>query len=168
MPPLGVFPGHDAKAVRLAFNQPDSAAASAAPGVYTANIKIPGDCILTNVGVTAVALWNAGTSATLIVGDADDDNGFYDAVSLKAMNLLAGESLQFCAHGGLAGAYIVGTLPTGHWEATYDADPRTITFKITTVGTAPTTGETICWATWIEVPRDNRDGRLPYGTYVAS
>lgn len=162
----GVFPGGQGRCVRLAFGQPDGG--SAAAGVYTADIKIPGNCILVDVGIHAVALWNAGTSATAIVGDVDDPNGYFAAVDMKATDLLAGESINLVAHGGKAGAYVVGTLPTGHWEARFDADERTITLEITTVGTAPTTGDSILWATWIEVPKEHPKGRLPYGSYVAS
>lgn len=166
MPALGVFPGVDGRIVRLAYDQPDSAAASAAAGVYTADIVIPAYCLLLDAGVHAVALWNAGTSATGIVGDATDDNGYFDAVNMKATDLLAGESINLVAHGGKAGAYVVGTLPTGHWESRFSTSARTLTLKITTVGTAPTTGESIFWVKWARMPEGA--GGIPFGTYVAT
>lgn len=168
MPPLGIMPGVDGACVRLAFDQPDSAAAAAAAGTYSARIKIPAHSLILDVGMHCVALWNAGTSAIGTAGDTDDPDGFLTDVNFKATDCLAGESVNLVAHGSQAGAYVVGTLPTGHWENRYSATAREIMFDIITVGTAPTTGETICWATWIEMDPSHPKGRLAYGTYVAT
>lgn len=120
-------------------------AGTLAAGVYTASVTIPAGAALMDILVNGVALWNNGTSASMIVGDGADDNGFYDAVNLKATDLLAGESLSFALAGGKAGAYIANSQVSPR----YSASERTITAQVTTVGTAPTTGETrlnVIWA----------------------
>jgi hypothetical protein len=95
----------------------------------------------------------------LIVGDTDDD-GFYTAVNLKATDLLAGESLSFALAGGKAGAYIANSQVSPRYSAT----ARTITAKATTVGTAPTTGETRINVIWAQPAASSRTEH----TYVAS
>lgn len=109
-------------------------------GVYTGSVSLPAGATLLDVIVDGVALWAATSSATMIVGDDTDDNGIYDAINLKATDLLAGESLSFAQSGGKAGAYNVGT--NTHWASRYSASARSITGKITTVGAAGTTGRT--------------------------
>jgi len=118
----------------------DPAAVNAA-GVYTSKgIEIPAYATITDVIVIGVALWNAGTTAVGKVGDATDDDGFYTDINLKATELLAGETLSFAAAGGVEGAYSIGSLT--HWGTLYSTSTRIIKLIITTVGTAPTTGET--------------------------
>jgi hypothetical protein len=80
-----------------------------AAGVYTAGVVLPAASTVLDVVVNGIALWTAGTSAVLIVGDTADPNGFYDDVNLKATELLAGESLSFALAGGVAGAYIANS-----------------------------------------------------------
>jgi hypothetical protein len=109
-----------------------------AAGVYTASASIPAGATLHDIIVNGVALWNQGTSAAMIVGDATDPNGYYDAIDLKATDLLAGESLSFALAGGQAGAYIANSQVSPR----YSASARTITAEVTTVGTAATTGHT--------------------------
>lgn len=119
-------------------------AGTLAAGVYTASVALPAGSSILDILVNGVALWDAGTSATMIVGDTDDD-GFYTGVNLKATDLLAGESLSFALAGGKAGAYIANSQVSPR----YSASARTITAKVTTVGTAPSTGETrvnVIWA----------------------
>lgn len=131
-----------------------------AAGVYTASLNMPAGAHLIDILVEGIALWNNGTSATMIVGDAADDNGYYDAVNLKATDLLAGESLSFSFAGGKAGAYIANSQVSPRYSAT----ERTITAKITTVGTVPTTGETRILIIWAEPSPNSRNEQ----TYVAS
>jgi hypothetical protein len=106
-------------------------------GTYTGSISLPAGATVHDIVVNGVALWAAGTSATMIVGDATDDDGFYTAVNLKATDLLAGESLSFALAGGKAGAYIANSQVSPR----YAAAARTITAKVTSVG-AGTTGRT--------------------------
>lgn len=107
-----------------------------------------------------MALWNNGTSATLIVGDGADDDGYYTAVNLKATDLLAGESLSFGLAGGKAGAYIANSQVSPR----YAAAERTIAAQVTTVGTVPSTGETRINLIWCQPGPNSRIEN----TYVAS
>ena len=108
-------------------------------GTYSGSVTVPAGATILDIIVHATALWAAATSATMIVGDVADDDGYYTAVNLKATDLLAGESLSFARDGGKAGAYNVGT--NTHWTTRYSAVDRIITGKITSVG-AGTTGRT--------------------------
>lgn len=107
-------------------------------GVYTASVEVPAGAWLIDVVLQALALWAATTSATAIVGDNVDPNGFYDAVDMKATDLTVGQSLSFAQQGGKAGAY----LPSTHVVGMYSAAARTITAEITTVGAAGNAGRT--------------------------
>lgn len=127
-------------------------AGTLAAGVYTASHTIPAGAAVQDILVNAVALWNAGTSATMIVGDGTDDDGFYTAVDLKATDLLAGESVSFALAGGKAGAYIANSQVSPR----YSASARAITAKVTTVGTAPTTGETRVNIIWVQPGPNSR------------
>ena len=110
---------------------------TAGAGVYTGSVAVPAGATILDIIVNGVALWTAGTSATMIVGDGADDNGFFDAVNLKATDLLAGESISLESAGGKAGAYIANSQVSPRYSAT----ARTITGKVTTVGTG-TAGRT--------------------------
>mgnify|MGYP006969344694 CR=1 FL=1 len=124
----------------------DMDGAAGAAGTYTGTVKIPAYAIIHDIQVHAVALWNAGTSAALDVGDDDDADGFFDAVNLKATDLTAGQSLSFAQPGGKEGAYVTSPAAGAHVTNRLSSSDRTITATVTTVGTAATTGET-----WISV-----------------
>lgn len=122
-----------------------------AAGVYTGSFEVPVGACLIDVIVDGVALWTAGTSATLIVGDATDDNGIFDAVNLKATDLLAGESLSLAQPGGKYGADYAPNDATGasavlglagHMKRRSLTSARSLTAKVTTVGTVGTAGIT--------------------------
>lgn len=106
-------------------------------GTYTGAVNVPAGATILDIIVNGVALWAAGTSATMIVGDATDPDGYYTAVNLKATDLLAGESISFALAGGKAGAYIANSQVSPRYAAT----ARVITGSITSVG-AGTTGRT--------------------------
>jgi len=110
-------------------------------GVYTGSVTIPAGATINNVVVHAVALWDAATSATLIVGDVADPNGFFDAVDLKATNLLAGESIDFAHTGGVEGADVDAPAAAVEVRRRYLAGPRVVTGEVTSVG-AGTAGRT--------------------------
>ena len=115
----------------------------AGAGTYTGTIALPAGSRIIDIGVDGIALWTAGTSASLIVGDAADDNGFFVATDLKATALLAGEINNLEHPGGLAGAYI-----TGEQRKLYQATARSIIGVVTSVG-AGTGGRTrmyVCYA----------------------
>ena len=105
-------------------------------GVYTGTIALPAGSRIIDVGVDGIAVWTAGTSAKLIVGDGDDDDGFFTETNLKATDLLAGEINNIEHPGELAGAYIVN-----EQRKLYSAAARNIIGVATSVG-AGTAGRT--------------------------
>lgn len=107
-------------------------------GTYTGSVTIPAGATILDVIVNGVALWTATTSATLKVGDAADDDGYFTGVNLKATDLLAGESLSFDQAGGKAGAYIANSQVSPRYSAT----ARVISGIVTTVGAAGNAGRT--------------------------
>jgi hypothetical protein len=113
-------------------------------GVYTGSVVIPAEATLTNIIISGVALWTATTSATLKVGDAADDDGFFTAVDLKATDLLAGETLTLFSPGGQQGAYVVPGAADDAYQITtlYSATARVISGVVTTVGAAGNAGRT--------------------------
>ena len=117
---------------------------TAGAGVWTGDVTIPAGATLLDILVNAVALWNSETSATMIVGDVADPNGFYAAVNLKATDLLAGESISFALAGGKAGAYIAASQVSPRYMVT----ERVITGEITKVGTTGTAGRTRMTVLW--------------------
>jgi len=109
-------------------------------GVWTGSVTVPAGATLLDIVVHAVALWDSETSATMIVGDADDPNGFFDAVDLKATDLLAGESISFSHAGGKQGADL--DVADGHVRRRYLATERVISGEVTKVGDTGTAGRT--------------------------
>lgn len=117
-----------------------------AAGVYSGTLTIPARAILIDVIVHGYALWTAGTSATLIVGDATDDDGFFTAVNLKATDLLAGESLSISLQGGKKGADLdspITAADAAQMRRRALAAERIVSAKVTTVGTVGTAGDTV-------------------------
>jgi hypothetical protein len=111
---------------------------TAGAGTYTGSVILAAGCTLLDIIVNGVALWTATTSATLVVGDADTADGFFTGVNLKATDLLAGESLSFSEAGGKAGSYIANSQVSPR----YNANGRTISAVVTTVGAAGEAGRT--------------------------
>ena len=107
-------------------------------GTYTWAMTLPANAVLLDIIVHATSLWTATTSATLIVGDGGDADGFFAGVDLKATDLLAGESLSFAQAGGKEGAYIANSQVSKR----RDPSDRTITAKVVTVGAAGNGGAT--------------------------
>lgn len=106
-------------------------------GTYTGAVSVPAGATILDIIVNGVALWAAGTSASMEVGDGTDPDGYYTAVNLKATDLLAGESISFALAGGKAGAYIANSQVSPR----YSASARTITGTVVSQG-AGTTGRT--------------------------
>lgn len=50
---------------------------------YSISVTLPAGAILVDMIITAIANWTAGTSATLIVGDTADPDGFFTGVNAK-------------------------------------------------------------------------------------
>ncbi len=114
----------------------------AGAGTYTGTVAIPAGSVVVDIIVHSIALWDAATSAALIVGDAVDDNGFFDAVNLKATDLLAAESISFAHTGGKEGADVDSPAAGAHVRRRYLATARNIIGKVTSVG-AGTAGRTL-------------------------
>jgi hypothetical protein len=110
---------------------------TAGAGTYTATCALPAGATLHDIIVNGVALWDNAGTATMIVGDTDDD-GYYIGVNLKATDLLAGESLSFALAGGKAGAYIANSQVSPRYSAT----ARDIVGKIVTSSTGGSAGRT--------------------------
>jgi hypothetical protein len=107
-------------------------------GVYTASLALPAGATIQDIIVNGVALWDSQTSATMIVGDGTDPDGYYTAIDLKATDLLAGESISFALAGGKAGAYIANSQVSPR----YNAAAVNIIGEITKVGSSGTAGRT--------------------------
>lgn len=113
-------------------------------GTYTGSVSVPAGATITDIIVNGVALWTAATSASMVVGDAADPDGYFTAVDLKATDLLAGESISFALAGGKAGAYIANSQVSPR----YSASARTVSGIVTSVGagTAGRTRMTVYWS----------------------
>jgi len=113
-----------------------------AAGTYTGSVTVPAKSWLLDIKLFCEAYFAAGTTASMIVGDADDPNGWFDAVDVKATDIVAGtdaEVIDFNNAGGTEGAYLSAS--TGERARMYDTAERVITGLITTVGTTSTAGE---------------------------
>lgn len=111
----------------------------AGAGTYTGSITVPAGATILDIKVRSTALWTAATSAAMDVGDATDPNGWFDAINLKATDLLVGEEISLNQTGGKEGAYLNTT--TGARSAVYSASARVISGIVTSVG-AGTAGRT--------------------------
>lgn len=109
-------------------------------GTYTANITIPPNALLIDVKVWSTVLWDTLTSATMIVGDLGDPDGWFTGIDLKATDLLVGEELNFVQTGGKQGAYLDTT--TGKRTNAYFAAGTTLSGVVTTVGATGSAGRT--------------------------
>jgi hypothetical protein len=98
-------------------------------GTYTGTLALPANSRIIDIGVDGQALWD-GTSASIIVGDAADDDGFFVATDLKAVDLLAGEINSIEHPGGKAGVYIAA-----EQRVLFSAAARNIIGVISQVGT---------------------------------
>ena len=117
-----------------------------AAGVYSISTIIPAGAYIQDIQVHTDTLWDSDTSATLIVGDSDDDNGFYTGVNAKATDLVANEVLSFYHLGGKEGAYVTDNNGV---MTQYSSSARTITAQMTTVG-ATTAGVTRIVVIWVK------------------
>ena len=129
----------------IRFQENTGNAAGGNAGVWSASFEVPVGAVIIDVLVHATALWTATTSATLIVGDATDDDGFYTAVDLKATDLLAAEALSFANPAGQFGADLVydyasvASIGASYIKRRMLAAARVLSAKVTTVGAPVTT-----------------------------
>lgn len=101
--------------------------------VFTGTMELPAGSVIVDIGVYGLVVWTAATSASLIVGDDTDPDGFYAATDLKANDLLQFEANTIEHPGGKAGAYIVS-----EQRKLYSASARNIVAVVTQVGTSNT------------------------------
>ena len=116
---------------------------STAAGVYTGSVTVPADAWLLDIKIWNDVYWTAATTAAMIVGDVGDPNGWYDAIDLKATDIVAGadaEVIDFNNPGGQEGLYLVTA--TGERAEMYSASARIITGEITTTGATGNAGRT--------------------------
>ena len=126
----------------------------AAETTYTGTVEIPAGAIVHNIGFTNTVLWG-GTTASLIIGDDNDPNGWFAATNLKATDLLVGEVL--CANddgtwGGKEGVYLTsagrrGRITAGVDSGWYYGAACEIIFVIE-AGTPSTTGRSFGWVNY--------------------
>jgi hypothetical protein len=120
----------------------------AAAGVYSGAVVVPAGTTIIDVIVHAIAVWAAGTSATLIVGDDTDDDCFFAATNVKATDLTAGQAITQTWGGGKFGAdatvdyATVAGIGASHMTRRATTAERTLKAKVTTVGTVGTAGKT--------------------------
>ena len=149
-------PNLNPNAVRVAGVQIEESDGTAA-GVYRGSVKVPAYAVILDVIVHNEAVWDAGTSATLVVGLYQDDSNaigtvidadeIFTATNVKATDLTAGQSISFLRPGGVAGGMITEGTST-HYLDVVDAADRWIVADITTVGTAGTAGKTYIYVVY--------------------
>lgn len=117
-------------------------------GTYTSpDITVPGGAIITNISVWSDAVWDTANSATMIVGDDTDPNGWFTAIDLLTTDLENFEYANFNQSGGLEGVQLVPA--TGVRIRAYSTAPRVITGEIITVGVTGTAGRTFMLVEWV-------------------
>lgn len=117
---------------------------------YTGSVVLPAGSILHELLVIPRVLWN-GTSASLSVGDTASATGYFNAVNLKATDLLVGEVLSIASSenwGGKQGAYLVAATGvkgpvTSNFGVSY-VTGSTINFVVTPGAADGSLGRTDC------------------------
>lgn len=117
---------------------------------YNCTIAIPAGAVIEDIQVIGRVLWN-GTSASMLVGDTADPNGYFDTVDLKATDLVIGEMMSIkhsAMWGGNEGAYLVAATgrrgPTSsNFSLSYVAGSN-IVFNVTEGAADGTAGRTDC------------------------
>ena len=110
-------------------------------GVYTGSVTVPGNSWLLDIKLFNTVYWTATTTALMDIGDADDPDGWFTQIDLKATDIVAGtnaEVIDFNNPGGQEGAYLVTA--TGERALMYAATERVISGIVTTVGAAGNAG----------------------------
>lgn len=123
---------------------------------YTATVEIPAGAVVHDIGFTSTSLWD-GTSASLDIGDDNDANGWFAAVSVKATDLAVGEVLSITNSenwGGKNGAYLVaatgrkGRTTTGVDSGTYYGAASEVIFLVTPGAADGSAGRSFGWVTY--------------------
>jgi len=117
----------------------------------TGSVAIPAGSLVLDIKVRNTVLWDDGTSATMIVGDDDDANGFFAAVNVKATDLVVGEEINFENFGGKQGVYLVAA--TGH-RAVYYPAANNIIGVVTSGGQDGSAGRTLMTVIYVEASKE--------------
>ncbi len=165
---VGALSGVTATAAEI--NKVDGLAATAYPVVmvgtsftesaattYTGTVVVPAGAILQDIGFVNTVLWGAST-ATLVIGDGVDPNGWLESINIKATEFLVGEVFQM--RGGIASAGFLGKigdytvaatsrigLVTSGDSGVYYGSAGSVVFVIS-AGTPSTTGRSFGWVTY--------------------
>lgn len=99
---------------------------------YTGTIPVPAGSLVLDIQFRTTVLWD-GTSASLVIGDDDDADGYLTATDLKATDMLVGEVFQMAGQTegwlGNNGVYLVAA--TALKSATYYAAANNIIGVVT-------------------------------------
>lgn len=107
-----------------------------AAGTYTATVAVPAGATVLDVIWRNTALWTAATSATLNVGDDDDNDGYIAAVDLKSA-----PAADVNGAGGISTkASSTGTGAMKGAGGRYCAAAKTLTATVVTVGSTGNAG----------------------------
>ena len=115
---------------------------------HTGTVAIPAGSQILDIIVWSTVLWGDG-QASIIVGDATDDDGWFTATELDATDLLVGERLQAASDnfwGGQQGAYLTTAgrfgPATGDGMGGYYASAGSVIGKVSVTGPSATAGRT--------------------------
>lgn len=122
---------------------------------YTATIEVPAGAVVHDVCFTSTVLWD-GTSASLIIGDDDDPNGWFEATDIKATALVVGEVLCAAddgAWGAEDGAYLTtagrrGRVTAGVDSGWYYGAASEVIFLVTPGAADGSAGRSFGWVTY--------------------
>lgn len=102
-------------------------------GVYTAAFALPAGATIQDIIVSGPVGWTADFwSATLKVGDAADDDGFFRNINLTDADLVTDECISLGAAGGRGGAYM--SVAGAQINRRFSTAARTISAVVTVVG----------------------------------
>lgn len=127
-----------------------------AGATFTGTVVIPAGSVLLDITVVPIALWD-GTSSTLKVGDATDDDGYFTGVNVIATDLILGERLVAAVGsdywGGKQGAFLTTAgrfgLQSGNGVGGYFASAGSVIGVITkTAATGTGVGRTMMTVTY--------------------
>ncbi len=125
-----------------------------AAGTHSASFVIPAGAVLLDILVTQEAVWDDGSGAAMVIGDAADADGYFASTNVKATDLVVGEVLSMMQGsidtdgmwGGKQGAYLVAATgrrgPVSGNFGIYQTAGSTITATVTVSDGDGTAGKT--------------------------